>query len=264
MSINNTIVNAVNTCVDEYIQRICQKYTLDPKELRLLWCGQEEFTPNITKTNYNNCDVTPEKILKCDKNELIALCKSKGLKCSGTKSLLINRLLGKEDNAESSSVETKTKQTKQTKQAKINELKVAETPVVIKLTAKIPNVIIKRNKFNNYEHTETNFLFDNETKFVIGKQNDNGTIDTLNENDIDKCNAFKFKFNLPNNLDSKQNLSDVKVTELDEDDEDNEQDEDDENNFLNEDDIIGDEEDEDNIDDNIDDDIEVDDCDFDE
>ena len=88
--------------------------------------------------------------------------------------------------------------------------------------------MIRRNKFNNYEHPETSLIFDNETKLVIGKQKDDGTIDQLTEDDIDQCNAFKFKFKIPSDLDQKLNLGDVKVDELSDDDEEELVDEEDE------------------------------------
>jgi hypothetical protein len=157
-------------------------------------------------------DLNPDVLLKCNKAELIALCKTHGKKCSGTKSVLINRLLGKDEADES--VKSKTKITKQ-------EV-VKDVPVIKKLTANIPNILIRRNKFNNYEHPETSLIFDNETKLVIGKQKDDGTIDQLTEDDIDQCNAFKFKFKIPSDLDQKLNLGDVKVDELSDDDDEDE------------------------------------------
>ena len=72
----------------------------------------------------------------------------------------------------------------------------AKTPVIKKLTANIPNILIRRNKFNNYEHPESGLVFDNQEKIVIGKQNDDGNIDDLTEEDIDKCNAFKFRYKI--------------------------------------------------------------------
>ena len=90
------------------------------------------------------------------------------------------------------------------------------------MVANIPNILVKRNKYNNYEHPETGLVFDNETKTVIGKQNKNGSVDDLSEDDIDQCNAFKFKFQIPSNLDNKSKLVDVKIEELDEDEGDDE------------------------------------------
>jgi hypothetical protein len=191
MSLSLTLTEIIKT----FINKVSDKYDIDKTELEGLWEGEELKSSN--------------QVSKPNKAELIALCKTHGKKCSGTKSILVNRLLGKDETDES--VKIKTKITKQ-------EV-VKDVPVIKKLTANIPNILIRRNKFNNYEHPETSLIFDNETKLVIGKQKDDGTIDQLTEDDIDQCNAFKFKFKIPRDLDQKLNLGDVKVDELSEDEE---------------------------------------------
>ena len=141
------------------------------------------------------------------------MCKARGHKCSGTKSVLLGRLLNKE--------EAPAKKKTSSKEKKHPE----KTPVAKKLSANIPNILIRRNQFNNYEHPETGLVFDNKDRVVIGKQNDDGTIDDLTEEDIDQCNAFKFKYKIPVNLDHKSTLANVKVDELsDEDEESDEED----------------------------------------
>ena len=65
--------------------------------------------------------------------------------------------------------------------------------VIQNIKKSIPNIVIRRNKFNNFEHLDTNLVFDNSSKKVIGKQNINGNIDDLTEEDIDKCNEYKFE-----------------------------------------------------------------------
>lgn len=214
MSLSLTLTEIIKT----FINKVSDKYDIDKTELEGLWEGEELKSNNqVSKPKKivkelkesTKIDLEPDVLLKCNKAELIALCKTHGKKCSGTKSILVNRLLGKDEADES--VKIKTKITKQ-------EV-VKDVPVIKKLTANIPNILIRRNKFNNYEHPETSLIFDNETKLVIGKQKDDGTIDQLTEDDIDQCNAFKFKFKIPRDLDQKLNLGDVKVDELSEDEE---------------------------------------------
>ena len=216
MSLSLTLTEIIKT----FINKVSDKYDIDKTELEGLWEGEELKSSNpvskpkkivkeLKESTKIDQDLNPDVLLKCNKAELIALCKTHGKKCSGTKSVLINRLLGKDEADES--VKSKTKITKQ-------EV-VKDVPVIKKLTANIPNILIRRNKFNNYEHPETSLIFDNETKLVIGKQKDDGTIDQLTEDDIDQCNAFKFKFKIPSDLDQKLNLGDVKVDELSEDEE---------------------------------------------
>ena len=93
-----------------------------------------------------------------------------------------------------------------------------ETPVVKKLSSAIPIVSIRRNRYGNHEHSETTLVFDTKTKKAIGKQNSDGTIEELTEEDIDICNQWKFIYDIPVNLDKKTNLTDVKIDELEDDD----------------------------------------------
>jgi hypothetical protein len=161
--------------------------------------------------------------------ELKAICKQRNLKVSGTKNDLIARLMGKEEPSpknkpESKSSESKSSESKpktETKTAKVEkaQAKVLETPVAKKLTANIPQVLITRNSFGRYEHAETGLVFDSASRVVIGKQLPDGTLDHLTEDDIDMCNAFKFQYELPTNLDHKAKLNDVVVKELEEDEE---------------------------------------------
>ena len=46
---------------------------------------------------------------------------------------------------------------------------------------------IMKNKYNNYEHKDTGFIFDSNTDEVIGKQLTDGTISQLGLNDIELC-----------------------------------------------------------------------------
>jgi hypothetical protein len=55
-------------------------------------------------------------------------------------------------------------------------------------------ITLRKNKFGNYEHDETQFVFDKETKDVIGKQDINGEIIKLTIEDIDICKRMSFKF----------------------------------------------------------------------
>ena len=228
MSLSLTLTEIIKT----FINKVSDKYDIDKTELEGLWEGEElksnnqvskpkKIAKELKESTKIDVDLNPDSLLKCNKAELIALCKTHGKKCSGTKSVLVNRLLGKDEaDVPSESVKSKTKITKKED--------VKDVPIIKKLTANIPNILIRRNKFNNYEHPETSLIFDNETKLVIGKQKDDGTIDQLTEDDIDQCNAFKFKFKIPSDLDQKLNLGDVKVDELSDDDEEELVDEEDE------------------------------------
>ena len=136
-------------------------------------------------------------LTKLTKPELEKMCKSKGLKTKGTKAELIELLSNEES-----------KKTILRTQENINT----------KLIAKVPSIAIKRNKFNNFEHEETSFVFDNKEKKVYGKQNSDGTISQLTKEDINLCNKYKFAYIIPDNLDSKSNKADDDLEEYVEDD----------------------------------------------
>ena len=215
MSLNGVLEEAIEKVIQTFISNVSTKYNLDNDELNAIWTGNNKQSNTPKVVSFHEVDVSPDFLLKCNKAELTALCKQKGCKCSGTKTDLMSRLLGKED----------TKKAEDTKKPKTTSKKSTPreiSPIEKKLVANIPNILVKRNKYNNYEHPETGLVFNNETKTVIGKQNKNGSVDDLSEDDIDQCNAFKFKFQIPTNLDSKSKLVDVKIEELDEDEGDDE------------------------------------------
>lgn len=247
MSLSNSLTESIDKVIQTFVERVSKQYNLDKEELQSLWGGKTQNT-TIKKdiTNSNKMEVNQDNLLKYNKQELIALCKSQGKKCSGTKVMLINRLLGKEEEDEEEKKSPISKKSTSKKQPE-------KTPVVKKLSANIPNILIRRNQFNNYEHPESGLVFNSKEKIVIGKQNDNGSIDDLTEEDIDKCNAFKFKYKIPINLDHKSTLENVKVDELYEEEEEEEDTEliaedseeielEEDEEELNEEDIIGDDE----------------------
>ena len=210
MSLNGVLQEAIDKVIQNFILKVSTTYNLDNNELNAIWTGGNSKS-NIKKETTKEVEpINPDSLLKCNKAELSALCKQHGYKCSGTKTDLISRLLGKDEE-------------KKTDDKKSKSPPKESTPVEKKLVANIPNILIKRNKYNNYEHPETGLVFNNETKIVIGKQNKNGSVDHLTEEDIDQCNAFKFKFQIPSNLDRKSKLVDVKVEELDEEEEEDEE-----------------------------------------
>lgn len=76
---------------------------------------------------------------------------------------------------------------------------VVDTPVESKVNDFLP-ILIRRNKFNNYEETQTGLVFHKVTKKVIGKQNSDGTISTdLSEEDIKNVNKYKFQIDCKDN-----------------------------------------------------------------
>ena len=211
MSLNQTVTKAVNEVINKFIKNIATKYDLDPNELLAEW--EDNSTSKVNKQPVNkqpdipsgNDDIDQNTLTQYKKTELQDLCRKRSLKCTGTKEQLISFLLGKDVSLSEKPI---------TKKA---ETKIVSAPVVKKLTSSIPTVAIRRNQFGNHEHPDTSLVFDKNSKKAIGKQNEDGTIEDLTEDDIDMCNQWKFSYIIPDNLDKKTKLTDVKVEELEDD-----------------------------------------------
>jgi len=218
MSLRDSVTKSFDGVVHTFIEMISAKYELPEEELLNMWEGNTtnkptkkiikdiQNTPSSSDTNNNR---SKTELMKCSKNELVEMCKQRGVKRSGSKADLAGRLTGDEV------VNTPTKNPKTT----------TSTPIAKKIVAKISKISVNRNQFGNYEHPETGLVF-NTSLIVIGKQRDDGSVDTLTESDIDSCNQFKFKYQLPENLDTEV-LDDEIIDELDEEEDDGVEEEDD-------------------------------------
>lgn len=201
MSLSYSVKTAVDNVVHQFILKVAEKYDLDANELLVEWEGSDNVKPS-------NDDADHQKILTMNVADLKGLCKKKGLKTTGNKSDLLTRVL----KGETESIQEKAK-------AKPTKTKSPVTATVIKKLSNANTTIpIRKNSHGNHEHPETSFVFDPKTKKVTGKQNENGQVDPLTEEDIDICNKYKFSYMLPDNLDSNTKLEDEHVEELDEED----------------------------------------------
>lgn len=223
MSLSKTIFDTIENNIQLYISQVANKYNLDTNELYKLWNNSGEINTKKSIANKTTSeDILDPELMKLNKKELSDLCKAKNLPISGTKADLIRRIVGNETNKIKSS--TSKNNTKQPE-------------IIKKLVEKIPTIQIRRNNFGNFEHAETGFIFNNNTKRAYGKQNDDGSVSELTEQDIDLCHKYKFVYDIPENLDKKdddddddEELDDEEVIEEDEELEDdlNDLDEDDE------------------------------------
>jgi hypothetical protein len=209
MSFSQTLTNSINTTVYSFIENIATKFNLNQNELQTIWNNNSTTTKTTTTQKVSNID--DSELSKMLKSELISLCKSKGLKTTGTKQELIDRLSSTETKPAlvQKTLPTATKTSVTKKETSVT------APVAKVLVANTPQISIRRNQFGNYEHPETSFVFDKQNKKVIGKQNDTGNIDELTAEDIDICNQYKFDYVLPGNLNKKESMKDVKIDELD-------------------------------------------------
>lgn len=204
----------IDDILSRYFDKLSLNYSIPRTELVSLWGKKDDSTKPKTKSKPTSTETTAPKtseaptvtvpvsdsseLDKMTKTELVALCKAKGLKTSGVKSDLIARISGNAP-AEKSPPKTAKKQTPKKEQ----------TPFVSD-GSKIKSIIqsqqvtykIVKNEFGNLVHGETNFVFDKDKKLFYGKQMPSGSIAQLTDDDIETCNKFKFKYELPVNLGS--------------------------------------------------------------
>jgi hypothetical protein len=165
--------------------------------------------------------------LKCTKNELSGLCKSRGLKCGGKKDELIARLQELDSTpapsvtkASSKTVaKTETKSKTETKTVSKTDSRPVPVDILKTISNNITPIRVRTNNFGNIEHPPTRLVFNQKEKRVIGRQEDDGTVSELCDEDIETCKKYKFQYDIPPNLDKKAGLEKVKVAEVgDEDD----------------------------------------------
>jgi hypothetical protein len=165
--------------IKEFISVLIKEFELDEDELLHLWktkCTQLTIPVIETSTDPEQNELEKMKVA-----ELKALCKKHGYPVSGTKKVLIGRILKKEV----------PKKKGRSKRDKKNIASILRNHSTLSLHN------IRRNKYDNYEHAETGFVFDDVSKIVIGKQSDTGEIIALTPADIESCIQYKFGYMLP-------------------------------------------------------------------
>ena len=193
------ITDYIDNVIIDYIQDVSVRYKLPKQELQDMWMKKDGIRENKVDDEDSN-----KKYSKMKKTELVSICESKKLNSKGTKQELINRIIKKEVKGED---------------------------IVEKLDMSLNSIVIKKNKFGNYLHSPTKFVFNKDTKCVIGKEIENGEVLSLDANDIDICNKYKFKYVMPDDLNvNKNNEDDEDIIDDDDDDmsEDDEEDEEEE------------------------------------
>ena len=217
MSLSQIVFKNIDDTIRLFATQIANKYNLNENDLLKIWNDANEKKHEKVEENVSTKN---NDLLKLEKKELVEICKSKNLKIGGTKKDLVDRILKHDDELKNqTTIKTQVKTQTQTPVKSDNK-------IVKKLVEKITPIQIHKNKWGNYEHTETSFVFNNKTQKIYGKQNSDGSISNLTKNDIDICNKFKFSYTIPDNLDKKNDVADVKIKDLDDDDDDDDDEED--------------------------------------
>lgn len=240
----------IDSIILEFCETIAQKFGLNKMDVYALWSDDNtsasasasastlsQSEKGDKTTSVDVTEMTPEKVLTCTKDYLMAYCKSKGLKQSGKKEEIIQRVL--DSLKATGTTSTTASSAKASVSSSKSKVSAPVAPVLASVAEKSGTLEIRKNKFGNEEHFESGLVFNKETKMVIGKQNPNGKLESLTDKDIETCKKYKFLYKLPENLSVEKGLQNVKVDELDEEDEEE----------LDEDDI---EEEEDDLDNEVD------------
>jgi hypothetical protein len=93
-----------------------------------------------------------------------------------------------------------------------------------KIEKRTTEIEVRRNKFGNWEHQGSGILIDRDTRKAYGKQEQDGSVSPLTEEDIELCKSIGFKYVLPDNIKSKnedreEDDEDMEDEDLDIDDE---------------------------------------------
>lgn len=150
--------------VTKFIHAIAERYSIPVNDLFDL----------LPSPSSSSLDSHPTPIYeKMTAVELKKLCKEKGLKVSGTKADLIQRL------KDPTPLVTNSKKKKN------------EVPLIHKkILHNAKTINVKRNQFGRYEDPSTNFVFSDTTMKVIGKQLEDGTVGELSEEDLLLCDQM--------------------------------------------------------------------------
>jgi len=155
-------MNQLDT-IKTFIGLIKDDCKLNEEELLNIWHNYKKSIESVS------IPFTEKELQTLKKIDLQIKCKSKGLKQTGTKQSLINRLLGREIDTV---VEKK-------------DIKIKKKSIIDKIKEQQLIINVRRNQYNNFEDSKTGFVFNND-KLVIGKQVDDKIVSLTNE-DVELC-----------------------------------------------------------------------------
>lgn len=157
--------------IQTFIHAVSVQYTIDEDDLTALW-----------KTT-NPIDYSTFKL-----HTLQEMCRSKGLKVTGTKKDLVERLKNPP------AVQSKEAQTKKQKKGVV---KVESTSIIHKLMSQTTRQV-KRNAFDQYVDEETQYVFNELSMSVTGHRQPDGTVTELTPSQMRDCWERGFSFRVPN------------------------------------------------------------------
>ena len=214
---NTEISNIINMNVNKFTVEVSSKYNIDLGELQNMWVASSgNSVGSVSKKVESNPEQVKvgnsfDELNKLLKSDLQTMCKNKKQKSTGTKLELINRLLQCNGDPKSDPKgDPKGDPKSDPKGGRENDSKgntesgckggTSTANIIKQLSTNIPTLMIRKNKFGNYEHQESGLIFNPGSKKVIGTQDSTGNILTITSEDIELCNKYKFEYCIPENL----------------------------------------------------------------
>ena len=205
MSFSQQVSSSINAVIYKYLETVASTYTIPLNDLVKLW-GTDSIksahseAKSLEKSDspaLNEADGRKAQLLKKSKDELVQMCKEMELRWVGTKSVLVDRII----NGNVVPVKEKPKQADGPK------------PVIkSQLTDQRNKIKFVRSRFGN--HAFEGLVLNTSTELVIGFEQEDGSIRDLTPEDIDLCNKYKLLYEMPENLDAKQDLGEVQIDEM--------------------------------------------------
>jgi len=209
-------IDLMNNFLDNVFEKLSKhkQFNMNKKQFWMAWENKQyedtQSQPEMPTAMPTAMPINKE-LTSLSKKELECLCKAKGHKTTGIKQDLIDRLTSTSSTTSTSTSKSKSKSPPTSKSKTTETLK--DPKIITSIQSSIQAVKIKKNSFGNFEHSETGFIFNKESQEVIGKQNQDGQVIPLTDNDIELCNKFKFKYVVPETINSVNNLNDIDDTE---------------------------------------------------
>lgn len=198
-SISDKYKSFSDNLATDLFKAVVSRYGIPFDELWELYSNEKsENLQNIKpqKVETQEIEVSTTDILSMKVAELKALCKTRGLKVSGKKNDLLERLLGRKvDDKEVKSPVRKSPKKKSKSTTK-------EKDVVKKV--KPPSLKISKNSNGEYMHEDSKLVFNPDTKKVFAKYIEGEGNQPLTKEDIELCNKFRFAYEMPDNLNVKR------------------------------------------------------------
>jgi len=199
-SISDKYKSFSDNLATDLFKAVVSRYGIPFDELWELYSNEKsENLQNIKpqKVETQEIEVSTTDILSMKVAELKALCKTRGLKVSGKKNDLLERLLGRKvDDKEVKSPVRKSPKKKS------KSFTTKEKDVVKKV--KPPSLKISKNSNGEYMHEDSKLVFNPDTKKVFAKYIEGEGNQPLTKEDIELCNKFRFAYEMPDNLNVKR------------------------------------------------------------